>query len=1156
MNNSTDGEQFYVAGGTLRPDTPSYVERRADQELYERVSAGQLCYVLTPRQMGKSSLMARTARRLAAGRIRTAIVDLSQIGSEKGKQNAASWYYAVCTSVHRGLQLQAPLKPWWEERAELPPTARFAAFLRDFALIERPEPVVVFVDEIDSTIGLPFADDFFAAIRACHNARATDPAYERLTFVLLGVATPNQLIRDPTRTPFNIGQRIELADFTRAEASALAQELGPDGEALLTEILSWTGGHPYLTQAVCRELAKTAEEDRSVPARVGECVDRLFLARGARREEVNLKYVRARILQGTSSEIRARLLLYGRVRRGEQVPDDPTSPVTASLKLTGILAVDDNGQLRVRNRIYREVFDEDWIQNHLPAANYRAAAVGVLGTSAAALLLWYFVLWPRQYVRNLETALQDYPIAIESYQKLRAHPLYRWRANEMFAQFWDRRARWAAAQADRDRSLLCLLTALTFEDTARRRREAAELIGHDYGFLVGTMRHAAAVSAAAFSPDGQSVVTGSYDETARLWRADSGSPMTAPMEQVRGHAPPTGQEQSPSLGSVPDPVLTLAFGAGGLELFTAGASGRLYRWRVPSGERMEVSTISPEEPISNLTYSSSTQKVVTAGQHRILVWSAAPILQIHGRAMERPPAFISALAVRNDGAAILASDYDGNVQLWDAARGTLRRQFRQMHGRPGPGKLFAFSRHGDLIAEVDNALSRAWISRVDTAELVGSFEYWGRAATVAAIRPDDEAVALGMYDGSVQTWRISTGEPLGRILLHGSRITALAFAQDGRAVLAGSMDGTARLWRPDAARTNTEPGFPVGNNEDVVALSPDGNTLLMGTGTAAFLRSAQSGTAIGQPLRHGEYGGVLDAAFSPDGSTVVIGHSKGAYLWNADTGEFIRRTLHPRSIREVAFSPDGKQILAGSSDGTALVLDGNTLDPIHSRSQASSSEIERDPVVAVAFAPDSTTFAVVSAYHVRVWRKGAKKPMERKLSIDNRAVATFSPDGESLAVGSGNATHLLPLDGSPHSSHVAKGQVDAVAFTGDGKLLVTVSGRWLTASPIPNTDLGPPRAVRWLPGYLPSGGGMRRSDTCTTCFQLALVDARGRIRIHDTNVEEPSASPLEGEPRSLLETWQRRLGLRLDDHGELTPPYPVPVRNTGERKSGGSGGPW
>src|SRR5205823_14637491 len=86
--------------------------------------------------------------------------------------------------------------------------------------------LVVFIDEIDMVRGLPFStDEFFAAIRECYNRRTTELEFERLTFCLMGVAAPTDLIRDTRLTPFNIGRRIELTDFTAEEAAPLRSGL-------------------------------------------------------------------------------------------------------------------------------------------------------------------------------------------------------------------------------------------------------------------------------------------------------------------------------------------------------------------------------------------------------------------------------------------------------------------------------------------------------------------------------------------------------------------------------------------------------------------------------------------------------------------------------------------------------------------------------------------------------------------------------------------------------------------------------------------------------------------------------------------------------------------------------------------------------------------
>ena len=219
-------EQFYVVGGTVDPVSPSYVARRADADLLNALRAGELCHILASRQMGKSSLMARAARSLAAEDFQCAIVDLTIFSENKGAPE--DWYYALVDHIADKLGLGFNTAAWWAQNSLLPPLGRMTKFLDKVVLDGVPRHVVIFIDEIDSTIRLPFSDDFFAAIRACFNSRATDSRFRRLNFVLLGVATPAQLIRDATRTPFNVGHGVELTDFTEAEAAPLARGLHAD----------------------------------------------------------------------------------------------------------------------------------------------------------------------------------------------------------------------------------------------------------------------------------------------------------------------------------------------------------------------------------------------------------------------------------------------------------------------------------------------------------------------------------------------------------------------------------------------------------------------------------------------------------------------------------------------------------------------------------------------------------------------------------------------------------------------------------------------------------------------------------------------------------------------------------------------------------------
>ncbi|OUC14608.1 MAG: hypothetical protein B0A82_11400, partial [Alkalinema sp. CACIAM 70d] len=246
---------FYQVGGTLPGDSPAYVTRQADADLYAGLQASQFCYVLNSRQMGKSSLRVRVMQRLQAEGVACAAIDITAIGSQS--PNLEQWYAGVARQILAGLGLtgQLPLRSWWKEREYLPPVDRLGALI-EWLLGALPGKIAIFVDEIDSVLSLQFPiDDFFAFIRACYNLRVDRPEYERITFALFGVATPGELIRDKTRTPFNIGRAIEVAGFTAGEVAPLAAGLGPRGAEMLAEILEWTGGQPFLTQRVCRLVA-------------------------------------------------------------------------------------------------------------------------------------------------------------------------------------------------------------------------------------------------------------------------------------------------------------------------------------------------------------------------------------------------------------------------------------------------------------------------------------------------------------------------------------------------------------------------------------------------------------------------------------------------------------------------------------------------------------------------------------------------------------------------------------------------------------------------------------------------------------------------------------------------------------------------------------
>ncbi|MFN6463908.1 MAG: AAA-like domain-containing protein [Nostoc sp. DedVER02] len=1032
----------YQAGGSLPVTAPSYVKRQADDELFQALLKGEFCYVLNARQMGKSSLRVRIMDRLQAQGMRTGTIDMTTIGSQQ--MTSEQWYASVLQSIVSSFRLKVNLRTWWRERSHLSPVKRFDDFFTAILLTEIQQPVVIFIDEIDSVLGLDFPiDDFFALIRACYNKRVEEPIYQRLTFTLLGVATPSDLIADKSRTPFNIGQAIDLQGFRLSEALPLLpglQETVNQPEIMLRHIIEWTNGQPFLTQKLC-QLVLNAWQNGTIAIPSGEEASWLE----------NL--VRSRLidyweLQDEPEHLRtiAHRLLYDEQRAGRllglyqqildvcslPVPID-NSPEQTELLLSG-LVVKEQGYLRVRNQIYAEVFNAVWVEQQL--TNLRPYAVNLKAWLSSERLDESRLL-KGQALRDAEVWAEGKRIGDRDYQFLAAsHAL-------------EKREQQQALEAARTREIEARL--VQEKKTARLQRYFLGIISLALIAVLGLgltafwqYRTAKVSEIQALSRSSEALFASDrrLDALIEALRAKQqlrrlshvNAATIAQVEEVLRQAVYGAVEFNRLVGHQ-EYVYSVVFSPDGQQIATGSRDKTIKLW---ARDGRLLKTLNTSDWVFDVVFSPNGQFLAAstqAGEVKFwrrdgrLLWTWKQQPDLHKQIL------LFKLIFSPDGQSIAVTSDDRTVKLLDLNG----RLVRSLKGHQDAIWSLDWSQDGqtiDLLQEVGKGKRLKGKEKITNLSPFPLLLFPTSARSLIASASEDRTVKLWSSDGSL----------IKTLVGHQGAVYVVRWSQDGQLLASGDMQGAIKLWHRDGRLMQTL----AAHNTDIfgISFSPDGQLLVSASADQTVKVWRRDGTFL-LTLKQGD--AAWRVAFSPDGKQFASSGSNNLVkLWQLQNPALTRLLGHRAQVLQVAFSPDSDRVASASWDRTVKLWtrDGRLLTTFRGHNAIASG---------VAFHPDGQRLASSDGNGIiHLWQANGKQlktfslvqptgtiePNENGQPSAEASTVDFSPDGQLLAASNTtqNIARIWKLDGSLVTTLTGhQNAISHIRFSPDGRQIATSS---------------------------------------------------------------------------------------------------------------------
>ncbi len=1060
--------EFFSVGAPLHAVRAGYVRRRADDLLYETVFSGRYAHVLAPDRSGKSSLIAATAARLENHGCRVAILDLEQIGVRDGGSDPGRWYYSVAYRLLRQLRIRYDLQNWWQDKSILSNQQRLFEFYSEIILQHVPERIVVFVDEIQCIENLPYADQLLASIRSAHNARTTDPEFTRLAFVLLGECDPVSLMEEAELSPFNVTQQVLLGDFSRNDLELFATELNltpADAERALDRIYYWTRGHPYLSQKFARAIARE-EPDGDIDAHVDRIATQQLAGRAALHNEPHMSHIH-RELVNDRKRCEPLLNLYGKIRKGIKVAADLGSPQQRRLMAVGLLEIDAESNLKVRNRLYEAVFTTRWANENLPTHFRIPAIVAGVMLLFALIPFWYTQWLPKPYVRVLASNTVALQVASAAYENLRSFPGHADTADNLYrgfldrralatseeeeirqlarlatelpnaerfpqdleARFWDRKASLAMRGEDRDTALLATLQSLVLS-TQQRRQRAAMLVGDDYPLLLATMP-ALPSGTTVFDPVGMILTTAVGAQISQWSYTPQGL-------QQREAWSVTALEVNPLVRRV---IVDREGVANRIGLILNVSHSRLADLRIkiiaPSGRAVEIETglerassnddiRIPARQLEDLkgellsgTWSISVRDESLGVAGQLVGWNLTLNSQGAVEYFQRGLNIPDPVERETDNIwfdpsgryAIARATQSDSARIWDLA-------FAE------PVRAIALTENETLIGLDANArrlvsASQDRVNLWDTAsgDRVASIAV-GAASTTAVMTPDGAHLFVERrsdVETSLELWSLNEGEITAEVVIAGVP-AHVAIDASGTRVAVADYDRAVRVW--DFATAELIGQFDLPLQPSDISFSANGAALGVTYGNAGV--SLWNIARPQEPLLEELGSGAWQLVFSPSGSFVAAGRpDSGFQTYSSEDGRLLGPALGVRSDRQVGD-------LLAFSDDEQIVLTGNP---------AGSLRFWRAP----GMSPHADSAAENRGHSI--WRPSSGRPL------------VVTPDGSIVAIGDAYGhVHMISSDAVPDELAAIADDVSFVGHISEVRLLgVSPAGTHIASAAMDNS---------------------------------------------------------------------------------------------------------